>query len=145
MALQGFHPPAQLGDLGLHGPGVLELPARSGRSQRPVNHGLQRHQPLRSVDSGDHPRRDLATAVPGTQCGPRDTSGVRGFVEGDPPLFERLAGELGEHVVPIDFPRIFPDPFPHHQARVVPVTVGRGVMITLSRCHRRRPYHLIGD
>ena len=101
MSLQRLDAAAQRIDLHFEGAGVLQLPARPRRAQRPVDDRIQRYKPLRTVYARHHSGRDLGAPVPGAQRRASYPGGAGRLLESHPPLLQGLRAELSEHVVPI--------------------------------------------
>jgi hypothetical protein len=101
MSLDPLDALTELVDFGLHRPRLFELASRPRGRQRLIDDHGERDDPLRTVDAGHHPGRYASAAVPRAQAGAGHACGPHGLFEGDPPLFDGLAGKVAEEAVPL--------------------------------------------
>ena len=89
---------------------MLELAAHTRRSERPVDHRVERHQALRPVDPGHHPGRHLTAPVPRAQRRAGHPACAGRLVQCHPTLSLGLLGQMGEKAVPVELAAVFRSP-----------------------------------
>ena len=91
---------AELVDLGLQSSCLLELASGARGCKCLVDNESEGNDPLWAVDARHHPQGHSSAAVPGTKGRARYAGGRDGLLEGDPTLFDWVAGEVVKEPVP---------------------------------------------
>jgi hypothetical protein len=100
VTLDAFEAPTEFVDCGLEGPGLLEVTTCTRGGERMVDDDRKWNDPLRAVHAGDHLGGNAPTAIPGAQGGARNARSVHRLLEGDPALFDGMAGKVAEKAIP---------------------------------------------
>ena len=96
---------AQQRDLGFEADRPLDAALEARRARGPFDHGVERHETLRSVRAVDQPGRDLTRAIPRAQRRAGHAGFGLGAPEGDPADVVELAEEV-ELGLPLDEPTV---------------------------------------